>query len=61
VIFTVGLEERVGWEKIETHFLHILIERFVLPGKDVQVDARVGVSGNLSVEDFVIHRNLAND
>jgi hypothetical protein len=41
-----------------SHFLYIVFERFVLPGKNV--DARLGVGSDFAVEDLVVHRNLTN-
>jgi len=43
-----------------SHFLHIVFKRFVLPSKDWQVDARLGVGSDFAVEDLVVHRNITN-
>lgn len=42
------------------HFFYVVFERYVLPSKDMQVDARIGVGGDFAVEDLVVHRNFTN-
>jgi len=38
--------------------LHIVFKRFVLPSKNMQVVARLGVNNNLAVKDLVVHRKF---
>jgi len=40
-----------------SHFLHIILERCVLPSNDMQVDARLGVGRNFAVG---VHGNFTN-
>jgi hypothetical protein len=43
-----------------SHFLHILFERFGLPSKDWQVDARLDVGGGFAVDDLIVRGNVTN-
>ena len=42
-----------------THFLHIFIERSVLPSENVDVGVRLRVGGNLAMENLEVHRSFA--
>ena len=47
-------------KRSDTHFLHMALERFVLPSKNIQVGVRLGGGGSLAVEDLVVHRKFAS-